>query len=475
MTDTSSSPLQTMTSPQAPKASTWTAAFALGGMVFVAAWLGIWGRPMGFLSAIWPANALLLGLLLQKPDWVRPGAAVGVAIGYISADLITGSRPEVAVLLSLANMAGVGAAWMLMHKQAFATLFMQRQSSALLLFMGTGLSALTSAAIGGPVLTVFFNTPPLQAFSMWFGGEWLNYMIFLPMILGWPTRKLGGPDSDRRHPLLRAMPVFAVIALELTSYGLGGPGALAFSLPALLWCALSYRIFTLTVITAALCLSKIAAISLGSFDFTPAHFLETVSFRMGLSMLVLGPLAVAGSHMARTELMRQLRHAANHDSLTDMLARGAFLKQGQRILERCKHDHQSVAILMLDLDHFKQVNDSYGHAGGDQLLRSFSHTLAQVLRGQDIVGRMGGEEFAVVLPHVDSKAAQEIAERINQATRALRVPAGEQTIIATVSIGLVHIAKPGEHQDLDMLLQHADQALYDAKAAGRDRVEARLL
>ena len=130
---------------------------------------------------------------------------------------------------------------------------------------------------------------------------------------------------------------------------------------------------------------------------------------------------------------------------------------------------------MLDLDHFKQVNDRYGHAGGDQLLRSFSHTLTQVLRGQDIVGRMRGEEFAVVLPHVDRKAALEIAERINQATRTLRVPAGEQTISATVSIGLVHIAKPEEHQNLDMLLQHADQALYDAKAAGRDRVEARLL
>lgn len=471
MTEAASSPPQTRLASAAT--SQWTAAIALGAMVFVAALLGIWGRPMGFLSAIWPANALLLGLLLHKPHWMHPASGLSVAAGYISADLLTGSRPDVAVLLSIANMAGVGAAWALMHKQAGATLFMQRQSSALLLFMGSGLSALTSAAIGAPVLTAIFNTPPWQAFSMWFGGEWLNYMIFLPVILAWPTRKLPDQHSDSHRPLLRAMPALAVIALELTSYWLGGPGALAFSLPALLWCALSYRIFTLTLITAALCLSKMIAVSLGSFDFTPEHFLETISFRMGLSMLVLGPLAVAGSHMARTELMRKLRHAVNHDFLTDALARGAFLKQGQSMLERCQQDGQPFAVFMLDLDHFKQVNDHFGHAGGDQLLRSFSQMLTRVLRMQDIVGRMGGEEFAVVLPQVDSAAALKIAERINQATRELRVPAGDQAISATVSIGLIHLSHRGSAPRLDMLLQQADQALYEAKASGRDCVEAR--
>jgi diguanylate cyclase (GGDEF)-like protein len=234
--------------------------------------------------------------------------------------------------------------------------------------------------------------------------------------------------------------LLSVIALEAISYWIKGPGSLAFSLPALIWCALSYRIFSLTLITATLCLSSIIFISLGTLEFTPAHFLETLSFRMGLCMLVLGPLAVAGSHMARNELMQKLSHAVNHDFLTDMLARGAFMKQGQRILERCRQDGQPFAILMLDLDHFKQINDSFGHAGGDQLLRSFSQTLTQVLRAQDIVGRMGGEEFAVALPKVDATAAQEIAKRINRAIRELRVPMDDKTMSATVSIGLVHTA-----------------------------------
>ena len=472
-----------MTEASAPKPTpllqtaaprTWAAALGLGSLVFLAALLGILGRPMGFLSAIWPANALLLGLLLHRPDWLRPSSVLAVSVAYIAADLLTGSRLDVAILLSIANMAGVGAAWALMHRQRHATLFMQRQSSALLLFVGSGLGALTAALLGAPVLSAVFGTPHWQAFSMWLSSEWLNYMMFLPIVLAWPTRKQPAGHLGESSPLRRILPLLSVIALEAISYWIKGPGSLAFSLPALIWCALSYRIFSLTLITATLCLSSIIFISLGTLEFTPAHFLEALSFRVGLCMLVLGPLAVAGSHMARNELMQKLSHAVNHDFLTDMLARGAFMKQGQRILERCRQDGQPFAILMLDLDHFKQINDSFGHAGGDQLLRSFSQTLSQVLRAQDIVGRMGGEEFAVALPKVDATAAQEIAKRINRAIRELRVPMNDKTMSATVSIGLVHTTSLQAHQSLDMLLQQADQALYEAKAAGRDRVSSQL-
>ncbi|MEB5966684.1 diguanylate cyclase [Comamonas testosteroni] len=452
----------------------WVAALALGGMVFLSALLGILGRPLGFLSAIWPANALLLGLLLHKPGWLRPSSVLAVSAGYIAADLLTGSRLDVAVLLSMANMAGVGTAWALMHRQSRAALFMQRQSSALLLFVGSGMGALAAAILGGSVVTAVFGTPHWQAFSMWLSSEWLNYMTFLPIVLALPTRKQPVPNWTEPSPLRRVLPLLSVIALEAISHWIKGPGSLAFSLPALIWCALSYRIFSLTMITATLCLSRILFATLGTLEFTPDHFLESLSFRIGLCMLVLGPLAVAGSHMARNELMQKLSHAVNHDFLTDVLARGAFMKQGQRILERCRQDEQPFAILMLDLDHFKQINDSFGHAGGDQLLRSFCQTLTQVLRAQDIVGRMGGEEFAVALPRVDASAAQEIARRINRAIRELRVPMDDQLMSATVSIGLIHVARLQTHHNLDLLLQEADQVLYDAKAAGRDRVRSRL-
>ena len=455
-------------------ASNLTIAAALGGLAFVAALLGIWARPIGFLSAIWPANPLLLGVLLHHPHWLRPGSALAIFIGYFSADLITGSPPEVASLLSVANMTGVLCAWLLMRRYRKETIFMQRQSSALLLFVGAGLASMVAATIGTPVLGAAFHTPAGKAFSMWLSSEWMNYMILLPSILALPTRNLPRPTGERFPPLLQAMPLLMVVVLELISYWMGGPGALVFSLPALLWCALSYRIFTLTLITAALCLSKLAAVAMGSFDFTPAHFLETVSFRIGLCMLVLGPLAVASTYGARNALMYKLRHAVNHDFLTDVLARGAFLKQGQQQLLRSFQSREAVTVLMLDLDHFKRINDSYGHAGGDELLRHFSLMLAQVLREQDLIGRLGGEEFAAVIPSVDHATALDIARRINQATRDLLVTHQDRRILATVSIGLVYVQAPSSQQTLDGLLQLADHALYQAKAQGRDRCEVRL-
>ena len=111
MTDASAPKPTPLLQTAAPR--TWAAALGLGSLVFLAALLGILGRPMGFLSAIWPANALLLGLLLHRPDWLRPSSVLAVSVAYIAADLLTGSRLDVAILLSIANMAGVGAAWAL--------------------------------------------------------------------------------------------------------------------------------------------------------------------------------------------------------------------------------------------------------------------------------------------------------------------------------------------------------------------------
>lgn len=447
--------------------SSLTGAALLGLLVFGLALLGIWARPLGFMSVLWPANSLLLGALLLRPHLLNFTSAIAVFMGYAAADLLAGSRIDVALLLAAANMLGVMTGWLVMHKNAGQAHFMKHQSSAFLIFIGSGCAALASTFIATPVLTTLFKTPLLQAFSMWFSGEWINYMICLPPLLALSTRKLLHPSSGTSKRL-KILPLVLVVISEIGSYWLGGPGALAFSLPALLWCAVSYRILTLTVITTLLCISKIVAFSTLSFDFTPAHFLESVSIRIGLIMLILGPLSVASANAARNELLHRLRHAVNHDYLTHMLSRGAFIRQGQRTLDRAAHEHASVTVLMLDLDHFKSVNDRYGHAGGDLLLRGFSNSLSQALRPQDLVGRMGGEEFAVLLTQLDPAQAQDIAQRINQLTRELRIASGGDTISATVSIGMVFMPEVVPGTRLESLLQHADRNLYQAKHTGRD-------
>ena len=117
-------------------------------------------------------------------------------------------------------------------------------------------------------------------------------------------------------------------------------------------------------------------------------------------------------YMTRSELLHRMRYQAHHDSLTDVLSRNGFVQASNSLLQRLTHESGSVAVLMLDLDHFKRVNDSYGHATGDLLLREFTRTMTQTLRPQDVLGRIGGEEFAVVLPRISAADAATIAERL---------------------------------------------------------------
>jgi diguanylate cyclase (GGDEF)-like protein len=124
---------------------------------------------------------------------------------------------------------------------------------------------------------------------------------------------------------------------------------------------------------------------------------------------------------------------------------------------------------MLDIDHFKQINDTYGHQSGDLVLKSVANTFQEVLRSVDIIGRLGGEEFAVVLPETWIAKALEVAERLREKISEGEVALPDGTIIRfTVSIGIAALID--KNSNIDMLLDDADKALYRAKQAGRNRV-----
>ena len=124
---------------------------------------------------------------------------------------------------------------------------------------------------------------------------------------------------------------------------------------------------------------------------------------------------------------------------------------------------------MLDVDHFKDVNDTYGHHAGDIALQSLMVTSRQALRDWDVMGRMGGEEFAVLLPETDATQALNVAERLRQAVAATGIPIEDGKVVhMTVSTGIATSSDDGA--TIEMLLDHADKALYEAKQTGRDKV-----
>jgi diguanylate cyclase (GGDEF)-like protein len=182
---------------------------------------------------------------------------------------------------------------------------------------------------------------------------------------------------------------------------------------------------------------------------------------------------IVGSRIDITELKKleaELREQASTDALTGLANRRHFMQSLDSEMERVRRRTTARAcVLMLDLDHFKRVNDQYGHAAGDGLLRHFAELLRGELRGTDMAGRLGGEEFAVILPGASLDEARAWAQRLCDAVAAQPLAWGEQTIRATVSVG-VSVLSPDDSAG-EIALMRADGALYRAKEAGRNRVE----
>ena len=168
------------------------------------------------------------------------------------------------------------------------------------------------------------------------------------------------------------------------------------------------------------------------------------------------------------KLQEQLRIEASHDALTGTLNRRAILNLLEKEAARATRQGSSLGVLVLDLDHFKKVNDTFGHSVGDAVLVEVARRLSVPLRRYDAVGRYGGEEFLVVLPDCDLEQAGEIGERIRLAVASAPVDTSAGDVTVTVSIGAAAFVK--ESGSIDELIQRSDQALYEAKREGRNRV-----
>jgi diguanylate cyclase (GGDEF)-like protein/PAS domain S-box-containing protein len=171
----------------------------------------------------------------------------------------------------------------------------------------------------------------------------------------------------------------------------------------------------------------------------------------------------------RKAMEQQLRDLAMHDPLTGLLNRRSLMNIMDSEYGRVKrHDDYPVGVLMLDIDHFKHVNDSYGHAVGDDVLKAFARTIKDHLRENDVFGRLGGEEFALLLPDTDAKGSLHVAEKVRAAVEAMRVHGAGQDIAITTSIGVDLLRVIDQRPD--GALARADAALYHAKHSGRNRV-----
>jgi diguanylate cyclase (GGDEF)-like protein len=168
-------------------------------------------------------------------------------------------------------------------------------------------------------------------------------------------------------------------------------------------------------------------------------------------------------HDARVALTERLSLLADHDGLTGLLNHRAFYEHLARELAQSARDGQPLAVLLIDADHFKAVNDEHGHLAGDEVLKALGQVIVAETRAGDLCARIGGEEFCIALPHATLDEALEVAERVRAAAAAMPAPA---SITVSVGVGVAAV----NSGTLTALLEQADAALYKAKRTGRNRV-----
>ena len=204
-----------------------------------------------------------------------------------------------------------------------------------------------------------------------------------------------------------------------------------------------------------------------SSGFLQGNAVQTYSFMTAFVGLLVTSMGFVFMGKDRADAINHRLAAV--DDLTGVANRRAIIAALDRDVARAVRLREPLALMMLDIDHFKQVNDRWGHQAGDAVLRAVAQGLQQRLRAQDLIGRYGGEEFLVVLPHTAREGAQQLAQALCAAVQATPCTWGEESIPVTVSIGVfAGCLEPGVQSD--QLLQAADSAMYRAKAAGRNAV-----
>lgn len=451
--------------------------------VFASAMFSILTRSPAVLATIWPANAVLLGLLIRFPRLATAPGWLGGIAGYLLADLITGEDTVSLILLLAGNLAGVITGYLLLSQLEHRNLKLSDPRSLHHVTAAIILAAFAAGLVGMIANPVIFGGSRWHGFLFWSATEAVNYVAFLPVLLTLPRprwQRLRHVLAERRRTwpvptaqlLRKLLPGGALVVGLLLAMLIGGPGALVFTLPGLFWCGLRYSIpvvALLGLLTSCAVLTEVnhhhiqLLEGIGSQSFV-------LSVRFGVALIAFTPLYVAAVIAERNVIVHNLERLASTDPLTGALNRRAFFHRGEQLMKAVARQDRQIAVLMLDIDHFKQVNDRHGHDGGDRILQAFTQAIRAQLRDGALLGRFGGEEFAILLPITAEGDGAIVAERLRAIVAQLRLfdESGDE-LKATVSIGVVEAQ--ADTTPLTELMAIADACLYLAKRGGRNAVE----
>lgn len=424
------------------------------------------------VSPLWASTALLIAVLVKTPlcrwpHYIGCCFFAGVAANVLFFDSILAAG----IVLPAADVVDALVASLAVKALFKGDFTLDELPNALGFFMVAGLlSPAVSGLCGAAATLMLFNVPFLEGWRSWGTSTALGILLVSPIPLSW-SKELKDRFKNSRILGETAVMAATIIVVSAAAFSADKFPLLFLMTPVLLWSA--FRLGLFTTACAGLLLSAVAVVAtlndLGPIAFTEGSMAHRVQLlQLFLSVMVIPNLVIAivfelqkKTRLQLEENDRRLHYLAHHDNLTGLPNRLLFYDRLRHAMDLASRNGSKLALLFLDLDRFKNINDSLGHAVGDQLLAAVGQRLRESLRRTDTLARLGGDEFLVVLENLDSNhQAAEVAQKIRSSlNQPFQVGEDQLHVLASVGISLF----PGDGEDADTLLKCADVAMYRAK------------
>ena len=446
----------------------------LAAIYFCAAKLALVAAiPPGYATAVWPPSGIALASVLLLGARIWPGIWLGASLVNVSVQ----SSLVAATLMGAGNTLEALAGAALFRAAIGPPGAFRRGEDVVKFVLIAAASAAIAATVAAAPLALVHSLRPselLWNWWTWWQGDTVGIIVVAPLVLAWAVRTHPAWTKIAEGSLLVCLVsgvMYAVFGAGMAPYIRSLPLTFAI-LPFIIWAAFRFRQREVATVNALVCAMAVGFTLEGSGPFAQGSLNESLLLLLAFMCTVVTTglvlNAVIADHGRAVEatqrLLQELREQTIRDSLTSLYNRRFLQDYLERELIRARRERAPLALIMMDLDRFKQLNDSAGHQAGDQVLVQVGALLKRHVRGSDIACRYGGEEFAVVLPKTTLESAHRRSAEICSAIRR------EAELLHGVTASLGVALCPAHATDAQALLRAADHALYEAKREGRNRV-----
>ncbi|ACS85140.1 diguanylate cyclase [Musicola paradisiaca Ech703] len=426
------------------------------------------------MSVFWPVNIIIAAVFYRCRYLNTIGYYFVVYVAMIIQDTFFYGWGISAFTINAANIIFIFTLNQLLTRPAVHPRHEQDIASSLYTFIACLLAAFCCAVVGALAqsLPVFSQAQWRDNFLNWFSDQFYTSVLFLPLLL--TVRS----NIRLRIPALNfndILPILFLAASLIVGAMISPLAILAFPLPALTWCAIVYplwltRLITLCTGTLQLIVSAehVYAIYSGLHDeFTN----QVVITRISIAAIIFSPLFMAMNAKTIRLLNKRLLLQASYDFLTNTLSRYGFNEALTNYGKEERYRNVSVNIMLIDIDHFKHINDSFGHDCGDEVLKQVAAIIKDTINEQGLISRIGGEEFAVVCFDYSPDAFYWLADKLRRRIYETTFMFNQSPVPVAISIGLAHASSPNGDllNTVHQLCTQADKNLYAAKRQGRNQ------